>query len=222
MYLSRLGSLFLLIFSLFVFPASFDGDRFCLYEVIQCIILEISHPKKRGFFLISFGLIWTTCIFLFCTDRLICPNKSVNASSRVNLHLQYYKNAYQQSRGNSRKTWQTINELTSKNSSSLSVREVLLDGNSINKCPKLSINISLALDLDLLVRYMPTQMIFATGSFSLAGTSVLNFNKLTAIRFLLPKLCISKVTGLDMISARLLRECNDLICYSLCEILIYQ
>ena len=28
--------------------------------------------------LITFGLIWTTYVFLFCTDRLVCPNKSVN------------------------------------------------------------------------------------------------------------------------------------------------
>ena len=38
------------------------------------------------------------------------------------------------------------------------------------------------------------------------------------VRFLLSKLCTSKATGLDMISARLLRECTDLISYSLCEI----
>ena len=38
------------------------------------------------------------------------------------------------------------------------------------------------------------------------------------VRFLLSKLCTSKATGLDMISARLLRECTDLISYSLCEV----
>ena len=37
--------------------------------------------------LITFGLIWTTCIFLFWTDRLVCLNKSVNASLLVDLHL---------------------------------------------------------------------------------------------------------------------------------------
>ena len=26
-------------------PASLDGDRFCLYEVTRCMILERSHPK---------------------------------------------------------------------------------------------------------------------------------------------------------------------------------
>ena len=30
--------------------------------------------------LTAFGLIWTIFIFLCCTDRLVCPNKSVNAS----------------------------------------------------------------------------------------------------------------------------------------------
>ena len=34
----------------------------------------------------------------------------------------YYKNAFQDNRGSSGKTWQTINELTSKNSSNFSVK----------------------------------------------------------------------------------------------------
>ena len=38
------------------------------------------------------------------------------------------------------------------------------------------------------------------------------------VRFLLSKLCTSKATRLDKISARLLRECSDLTSYSLCEI----
>ena len=38
------------------------------------------------------------------------------------------------------------------------------------------------------------------------------------VRFLLSNLCTSKATGLDMMSARLLRECTELISYSLCEI----
>ena len=38
--------------------------------------------------LITFGLIWTTCIFLLCTDRLVCPSKSVKASLLADFHLQ--------------------------------------------------------------------------------------------------------------------------------------
>ena len=38
------------------------------------------------------------------------------------------------------------------------------------------------------------------------------------VRYLLSKLCISKATRLDMISAKLLRGCSDFISHSLCEI----
>ena len=38
--------------------------------------------------LITFGLICATCILLFCTDRLVCPNKRVNTGLLVDLHLQ--------------------------------------------------------------------------------------------------------------------------------------
>ena len=79
---------------------------------------------------------------------------------------------------------------------------------------KLLINVSPVLNLDLLVSYMRTQMILATGSFFLARTGVLKFNNNRAC-FLLSKFCISKAEGLDMISARLLRECADLISCSL-------
>ena len=37
---------------------------------------------------IAFGLIWTTCISLFCTDWMVCPNKSVKRPFTVDLHLQ--------------------------------------------------------------------------------------------------------------------------------------
>ena len=37
---------------------------------------------------IAFDLIWTTCTSLFCTDRMVCPNKSVKRPFTVDLFLQ--------------------------------------------------------------------------------------------------------------------------------------
>ena len=39
----------------------------------------------------------------------------------------YYSNAFSQSKGNSRKTWQTINELTSRRTNNTTVKELKLN-----------------------------------------------------------------------------------------------
>ena len=82
------------VFFVYFFPATLDGDRFCLYKVTRCIIWS-NLTRSNDVFeaLITFGLIWTTCIFLFCTDRLVCLNKSVNASLLVDLHLRLLRTA---------------------------------------------------------------------------------------------------------------------------------
>ena len=49
----------------------------------------------------------------------------------------YFKSAFFNSKGNHRKTWQIINELTSKNSSNLSVKEVEVDGDYISNSQQL-------------------------------------------------------------------------------------
>ena len=129
----------------------------------------------------------------------------------------HYKNAFQQIRGNCRKTWQIINELTSNNSSNLSEREVALDGNSIS-IPQQAFNKHFA----SIEPRLAGEVHADTNDFSyrefLFGTDkrfelqLVNNNR---VCFLLSKLRISKAAGLAMISARLLRECTDLISCSL-------
>ena len=135
----------------------------------------------------------------------------------------YYKNAFQYSRGSSRKTWQTINELTSRNSSNLTVREVRLDDNSIS-IPE-QVSEAFNKHFASIGPKLASEIHADTNGFSyrefLSGTDKrfeLQPTDNNKVRFLLSKLCISKATGLDMISARLLRECTDLISHSLCEI----
>ena len=55
----------------------------------RCIILErFTRSNDVLEALITFGLIGITFIFLFCTDRLVCLNKSVNAASlQVNIYF---------------------------------------------------------------------------------------------------------------------------------------
>ena len=44
----------------------------------------------------------------------------------------YYSNAFSQSKGNSRKTWQTINKLTPRRTNNTTVKELKLNGSVIS------------------------------------------------------------------------------------------
>ena len=50
----------------------------------------------------------------------------------------YYSSAFSQSKGNSRKTWQTINEFTSRRTNSTMVKEFKLKGSIISNSSELS------------------------------------------------------------------------------------
>ena len=134
----------------------------------------------------------------------------------------YYQNSFNQYTGDSRKTWQTINELASSKSGKTAVTSLKVNGVSITNPtelsnqfnnhfatigPELSRNID-SPDGDVYQRY-----ITSTGQcFQLRPTSV---NKVFS---LLNKLNKSKAAGLGKISARLTRECADLICIPICDI----
>ena len=123
----------------------------------------------------------------------------------------------------SRMTWRIINELTSRKIHSSSVKEIKLDNSSISDALELSSAFN--------------------GHFSSIGLKLINaiqqngdtpsyldYVKETDHRFelkttdcskvfsLLSKLCKSKATALDKISARILRECADLVASTLCVI----
>ena len=49
----------------------------------------------------------------------------------------YFSNAFSQSKGNSRKTWQTINDLTSRRTNSSTVKELKLNGSIISNSSEL-------------------------------------------------------------------------------------
>ena len=125
---------------------------------------------------------------------------------------QFFKNALRENEGNSRMTWRIINELTSRKIHSSSVKEIKLDNNSISDPQELS---SAFNDHFSMIRLKLINAIQKNGD----APSYLDYVKVTEHRFelkttncltvfsLLSKLCKSKATGLDKISARLLRVC---------------
>ena len=134
----------------------------------------------------------------------------------------YYHNSFNEYKVNSRKTWQTINELTSRKSGKESVTSLKVNGVSIRNPTvlsnefnnhfatigsKLAGNINTS-DSDNYLRYHTN----IDKQFQLYPTTR---NKVLS---LLNRLNKSKATGLEMISARLVRECVDLICIPICNI----
>ena len=133
----------------------------------------------------------------------------------------YYHNSFNEFKVNSRKTWQTINELTSRKSEKESITSLKVNNVSITNPTTLSnefnnhfatigsnlaSNISTS-DTDNYLKYLTN----TDKQFQLCPTRDKVCSRLN-------KLNKSKATGLDMISARLIRECADLICIPICNI----
>ena len=137
----------------------------------------------------------------------------------------HYKHALNEYQGDPRNTWRIVNELMSRKSHKCVISELKLPcGNSIYDShelsnafndhfssigPKLANDIHANEDNSSHLDYLAE-----TGhcTFELKPTSV------SKVLLLLSRLCESKSTGLDRISAKLLRECADLIAESLCTI----
>lgn len=145
----------------------------------------------------------------------------VNNTIKMSKEL-YYKNAFTDYQGNSRKTWQTINELTSRKLNTTFIKELKIDGTSLSQPsqisnafneyfatigPKLAHEISITGDDASYVNYLTI------------NENLFYFQPTTKdkVLSLLNGLCMSKATGLDMISARLIRESADVISFSLCQ-----
>ncbi len=136
----------------------------------------------------------------------------------------YFKNSFNDSKDNPKKTWKIINELTSKNRKSPHIGEVDLNGDLINDPSKIAdafndyfsnIGPDLADKINLNYSnrsYLDYLLNQNNAIFQLREISI------PTVFALLSTLSISKATGLDKISSRLIRECSDLIAESLCLI----
>ena len=138
----------------------------------------------------------------------------------------YYSNAFNQSKGNCRKTWQTINDLASRRTNNTTVKELKLKGSIISNSneltnafhdhfstigPRLANGIPPNDNNNDLSYINNINVNLNKSSFSSASSSIV-FSHLN-------KFCRSKVTALDNISPKIARECADLISVSLCDLL---
>ena len=134
---------------------------------------------------------------------------------------QYYEMPFKTMSRDRRKTCQITNELTSRKTHSSSVKEIKRDNNSIrDPCELSSVfnNYFSSLGPTLINDiHHPTNgpshcdyIVETEHRFDLKTTEP------SKVFALLSKLSESKATGLDKISARLLRECADLIAFSVC------
>ena len=146
-------------------------------------------------------------------------NKNIKTSK-----VSYYSNAFIQSKGNPRKTWQTFNELTSRRVNNKMVKELKLNDAVISNSSELSntFNDNFSTVGPRLANEIPP---IANNNSSYTNNINVHNNKFSffsincSIVFLhLNKLSKSKATDLDNISAKIIRECADLISVSLCDL----
>ena len=74
--------------------------------------------------------LWYRTIHATGQSTKSCENK-INNNIKTS-KASYYSNAFSQSKGNSRKTWQTINKLTPSRTNTTTVKELKLNGSVIS------------------------------------------------------------------------------------------
>ena len=135
----------------------------------------------------------------------------------------YYASAFILSNGDSRKTWQLINELTSRQRNNASVKELKLNENSVTNSHELSNAFND--HFSTTGTKVANEVSLVTDGSSYADYIVSSNNKFffspissSNVFSLLNKLSKSKATGLNNISGKLIRESADLISIPLCNI----
>ena len=134
----------------------------------------------------------------------------------------HYMNAFHENESNVKKTWGIINELTSRKQNNSHVKEIKLNGSSVSDPPGLSeaFNTHFASIGPKLTEKIPcdenncSYLEYLNCHIS-GNTFELKSTTSSMVCSLLDKLCKSKATGLDKISAKLLRYCPDLLSESL-------
>ena len=132
-------------------------------------------------------------------------NTEIKAAKKV-----FYNNKFIENNGDPRKTWQTINDLTSRKAVHSSIREINLMGTFISESSDLSnaFNEHFANDIPFSNNNNHCHREYVKGinnRFEFRPTDSEQVLKL------LNKLNKSKGAGLDKLSSRLIRECADLI-----------
>ena len=149
--------------------------------------------------------------------------------SKVNSNIKiakesYYKQSFTGHKNDSRRIWQTTNELTSRKSNTSSIKKLIVNGVSINKTTDLA---------NLFNEHFSTVGLKLTNEIpweANSDKSCLEYLNISDQRFcfiltnssqvfsLLNKRSKSKASGLKKICARLICECVNLICISICKV----
>lgn len=132
----------------------------------------------------------------------------------------YCKDGLHENEGDSCQTWRIVNELTTRKTPNLNIKEIQSEGESIYNPQFLSetFNTHFATFGPKLANEIKSGTNASSCLQYVKGTEerfVLNNINPSKVFLLLSKLCKSKATGLDKISARLLCESADLIANSL-------
>ena len=155
---------------------------------------------------------------IYFLDNLI-SNLSLISGQLSNV---YYHSTLSEHKSDSKKTWEIINEITSGKSGKISVKELKVNGQSITNSNVLAdeFNNHFATIGPKLASEIPSQCNNSHLEYLTSTNERFQFRPITTnqVLSLLNKLNKSKATGLDKISARLVRECADLICIPLCHI----
>ena len=143
-------------------------------------------------------------------------NWEINSAKKA-----YYENAFNNCYGDQRKTWKTINELTSRKSNKTVINEMEYNGvNSGDQTDIAEMLNSFFTEIGPSLSRDVTEVDKSFEEFLTETDKNFVFEKTTPTHVfaLLSKLCKSKATGLDNISAKLLRECPDVIAETLTHI----
>ena len=143
-------------------------------------------------------------------------NRKINSAKKA-----YYENAFNNCFGDQRKTWKTINELTSRKSNKTVINEMEYNGvNSGDQTAIAEMLNSFFTEIGPSLSRDVTEVEKSFEEFLTETDKNFVFEKTTPTHVfaLLSKLCNSKATGLDNISAKLLRECPDVLAESLTHI----
>ena len=137
----------------------------------------------------------------------------------------YYKNAFCESEKNLKKTWSTINELTSRKTNEQHINEIKLNESTLSDSQKISeelknhfAGIGPKLANEIPVSESNRSFLDYLSCNSPNTKFDLKPTDRSTVLSLLSKLCKSKATGLDKNSARFLRERPHLLAESLCTI----
>ena len=137
----------------------------------------------------------------------------------------YYLKEFCENASNSKKTWKIINELTSRKHNNPQIKEISLNGSVVTGCQKLSEAFNdhfASISPKLSNKIHSNEGIRSYSDYLTCcqnrATLQLKETRPSIVFSLLSKLSVSKATGLDKISAKLLRVCPDLIADFLCSI----